>query len=192
MAMIQKLTLTFALLLTAATLAPAQSKFAVVDLGKVQKSYYKTEILQERLKADQADLKDKLQKEASKHDELAAQLRTLGEEIKDKSLSEAMREEKKEIWEEKELERRKQQRILMETQGRESRFLQEKYARKLQDLLAEIQEIIIKISKEKGLDLVFAKTDQLNPVTQVIYSGPTIPDISDEIITRLNATKPKK
>ncbi len=166
--------------------------FAMIDLNKVFKDYYKT-------KEAEADLKDTMSKYREEHQKLrdelqklAGQIDSLNQQAKDASLSEEARKQKENALREKLEEARRRQREIQEYEAKSTSLFREQSQRMRERILKEITEVVQGSSKGKFGLVLDTSGMTLNGVSPFVYTDPAkLKDITQEVVDGLNAKQPK-
>ena len=183
----KKITLSFiAAICCAFTLAAGEMKIAVIDMGRVFKAYYKTEIAHAKYKEQQDAFKSWAQQLRNSH----AKLRKSFEKLRDESLTIAINEKervrRRALAQEKYRQLKAKEEELRKYEQEKSRLLQQKYIELRTKLLNEIKAVVAKRAAAAGYTLVFDKSGlSLNELSTVVYHKKEL-DISDDIIKELN------
>jgi len=187
-----KLLLLCFLILTPVSLATADLKIAVIDLGKAFDSYYKTQDAQARLKEKQDGYVKDLQDMKTDYDHMGSEAQALQTASKDATLSAEARAEKTKALQAKLQDLQTMQNKLEETKQERSRELQDEYMRRHKEIVDEISKVISDYSGPQGYDLVLDKSSASasSGVPFVLYNSSKLTDITADIVKQLNATRP--
>ncbi|MCE0522809.1 MAG: OmpH family outer membrane protein [Methylacidiphilales bacterium] len=187
-----KLLLVCLLVFAPVSLATADLKVAVVDLGKAFDAYYVTKEAQDKLKQKQ----DTYQKEI---DGLKADYQRMGEEAQaldkaanDPTLSEAARQDKATALNAKKQDLQTMQGRLEETITERKGELQDELLRRHKEILQTIAKVVSDYSGPQGYDLVIDKSSisAASGFPIFLYASSKMTDITPDIITLLNKTAP--
>ncbi|MDZ4816732.1 MAG: OmpH family outer membrane protein [Verrucomicrobiota bacterium] len=160
----------------------AAVKVAVVDIGKVIETYHKTKESQKTLEAafnTYAGERKAQEDELRKIQEDGKKLET---EVASTSLSEAAKNEKKKVMQDKLVEFNNKRQALMDFVQQRERQLSEQNTKHRESLITEVFDVAEKKSKELGYNLVLAKSKG----GPIIYNEPSF-DITQAVIDGLNA-----
>jgi Skp family chaperone for outer membrane proteins len=180
------------LVLAPVSLASADLKIAVIDLGKAFDSYYKTQDAQARIK-EKTDL---FQKD---YEDLVATYNHLGQEAQalkdastDATLSADARSDKSKALQAKAQDLQSMQRKIEEMKVERQREIQDEIMRRHQEIVGEITKVINDYSGPQGFDLVLDKSSAsgTSGVHYLLYSSSKLTDITADIIKTLNANRP--
>ncbi|MDD3118470.1 MAG: OmpH family outer membrane protein [Victivallales bacterium] len=181
-----RIILTVAALLLTVRVVAADPKIAVVDMGKVFDSYYKTKISAANLKKQAEVFKAYAQKLDESRRKLTEEFNTLRDESQNIALSRTEQESKR-------LQAQEKYRQLKEKEAELTQYNKAKYKQLNQErnemrdsLLKEIRDAINKRATLTGYALILDKSgNAINNLPVVIFSNPAI-DITDSIIEELN------
>lgn len=168
----------------------AQNKVAVIDLNRVFNEYYKT-------KDVDADLKEQMNKFRKERDDqmtnyraLVDQIKGLQESMNDPALGDAAKKEKKAKFEEKVKEAQIREKEMREYESTTGRLIQEQSQRMRKRIVDDITAVVQATAKTTQYDLVLDKSGlTLNGTSAFLFVSDKLPDLSDQVIKALNATK---
>ncbi|MEI9998065.1 MAG: OmpH family outer membrane protein [Verrucomicrobiota bacterium] len=188
----KKLLLLLLLAFAPATFASADLKIAVIDLGKAFDSYYLTKEARSKL----SDAHDKYQKELqdlmSDYNHMGEELQTLIKSIDDPTLAPAAKAEKQKAAEAKRQDFLALQNRLQDRRTELDKELNEEMLRRHKEILDQIVKVVDDYSGPQGFDLVLDKStvETTSGVSIILYNSSKLIDITQDIITRLNANAP--
>lgn len=164
----------------------AADEIVFVDLQEVFKRFYKTQLAQDQILQQSTDVK--LERETMEADieiiKNATEL--LRTDSRDTTLSDEVRESKRDQLEEKLVELQKRNKEMIDYSNMRNNQLKQQNIRMTHKILDEIQEIIANYAKEKGYGGVIdrsAKSSSNSPI--IFYSNPK-KDITADVISVLN------
>lgn len=180
----------FPLLLLVFTLiaggAYAAGELVFVDAQEVFKRFYKTELAQDQIRQQADDIK--LEREAMEVEvkELKEEVETLRTDSRDETLSEEIRQGKREKLEEKLVELQQKEQEMTEYEKLRIQQLEQQNSRMTKKLFDEIHEAVTIYAKEKDFAGVIDRSTQ-SPIglDLVLFSNPK-QDITSDILTALN------
>lgn len=171
-----------------ATTSFAQNiKIAVVDMNRVLKEYYKTQEAEARLKEIASGYQKEFNDRREAYGKLIDQIRTLQDESKDATLSEAKRKEKENALKEKVKEAQIRERENINFAQTATKLVQDQRESSTKNIMDEIAKVVTSVSKSSGFNLVLVKGEFPSPV---LYSDTA--DLSGDIVKELNKNQPKK
>ncbi|RFC46117.1 MAG: chaperone for outer membrane protein [Verrucomicrobia bacterium] len=186
------LPLTAALVSAASGISSAQElKVGVVDYGRIQRHYYRTEVERKALELRREEEEKKLEGEVTQARKLLEEQQAAQKTLQDPTLSE---DKKKVILQE--AEGRAQQindlqRKVLDLQNSANSELSQEANRAQLALHQEIYEAINKIAEAKGIDLVHNRTFGVNGVPSVAYANTKkMVDLTDDVVGELNKNAP--
>ena len=186
------LLLTLAAVLVASFAAPAQAqpKIAIIDLKKVFDGYYKTKQADAQLKERAADLDKARKGMVEDYQKAGEEYRKLVEGANDPVLSTEERDKRKTSAEKKLLELKEIEQSV-NTFDRTSRTTLSEQQRRMRDrILDEVREIINTKAKAGGFTLVLDIAAESSNQTPVIIYSNGENDLSDAVLSELNAKAP--
>ncbi|MEN7972614.1 MAG: OmpH family outer membrane protein [Verrucomicrobiota bacterium] len=166
--------------------AYAAEGIVFVDVQEVFKQFYKTKLAQDQIRQQAEDIK--IEREAMESDmkELQEEVEALRVDSRDKTLSEELRESKRDQLEEKLVELQKTELEAIEFEKLRNQQIEQQNKRMTRKLFDEIHEAIIVYSKEKGFAGVIDRSAQGRSGMQtILYANPQR-DITVNIVVALN------
>ena len=174
------------------SIASADLKIAVVDLGKAFDSYYKTKDAQAKLKVKQDTYQKEVQDLITDYQHMGEEAQNLDKAQNDPTLSTSARADKS-----KALDAKKQDLVnlgnkIQEMKVEKGREIQEELLRRHKEIVDEITKIITDYSGPQGFDIVIDKSSQsaASGVPIILYNSSKLIDITTDIITQLNKSAP--
>ncbi len=164
----------------------AADEIAFVDLQEVFKQFYKTQLAQDQIR-QQAD-EIKLERE-----EIEAEVKVMKDEIevlradsRDETLSEEVRDNKRDQLEEKLVELQQKESDMAEFEKLRMEQMEQQNTRMTKKLFDEIHEVIIQHAKAQGYSAVVDRSAQSRIGTEMIlYTSPKV-DITADVLAVLN------
>ena len=187
-----KLLLVCLLVLAPVTMASADLKVAVIDLGKAFDGYYKTKEAQGKLKEKQDTYQKEINELSADYEHIGQEAQALDNAVKDPTLSQAARDDKAKALDIKKKDLAtlggKIQERITERKGE----MQEELIRRHKELVDEISKVVIDYSGPQGYDLVIDKSSASagTGVSIVLYNSNKLTDITSDIIAILNKSAP--
>jgi outer membrane protein len=186
-----KLLLLGFLFLAPVSLASADLKIAVVDLSKAFDSYYKTKDAQAHIKEKEDGFQKDVQDMKVDYDHMVEDAQKLKDAANDPTLSAEARADKNKALQAKVQDLQNMERKLQETSNERNRELQEEIVQRHKEIVDEISKLVTDYSAPLGFDLVIDKSSSSSTgVPIVLYSSSKLVDITNDIITKLNANAP--
>ncbi len=174
------------------SLASADLKVAVIDLGKAFDTYYKTKDAQARIKEKEDGFQKDYQDLVTDYNHAGEDAQKLKDAASDPTLSADARAEKTKALQQKAQDLQNMQRKIEETKNERTREIQDEIVRRHKEIVDEIAKVITDYSGPQGFDLVIDKSSSsaASGVPIVLFSSGKLIDITNDIITKLNATAP--
>lgn len=185
--------LPLSIFLAAATgISSAQElKVGVVDYGRIQRHYYRTEVERKALELRRSEEEKKLEGEVAEARKLLEEQQAAQKTLQDPTLSD---DKKKVILQDAEERARKindLQRKVLDLQNVANSELSQEANRAQLALHQEIYEAVNKVAEAKGIDLVHNRTFGVNGVPTVAYANTKkMVDLTDDIVGELNKNAP--
>jgi Skp family chaperone for outer membrane proteins len=177
-------------LVTASAPAAESGRQAMVDLKKVFEKYWKTEQADVKLKERATDLDKKRKDMVEDYQKSTEEYKKLLDSANDQAVSVEERDKRKKSAETKLLELREIEQSV-QTFDRQARTVMDEEKRRMRDnILGEIRAVINTKAKAAGFTLVFDTAAQTINDTPVILYTNGQDDITEEVLTQLNATTP--
>ncbi len=180
----------FPILIVAACLfaggAHAADDIVFIDLQEVFKRFYKTLLAQDQIRQQSADIKMEQESMAAELKEMKEEVEVLRTDARDETLSEEVRENKRNLLEEKLVEMQKQDQEIIEYVKLRQQQLEQQNTRMSRKLFDEIHEAINDFAEEKGYVAVVDRSAQSRSGTQVILYVDAKTDITADLLQVLN------
>ncbi len=178
-----------ALLLSASLAGAQQLKIATFDFQKAFSEYYRTKDAEGELQARVATFKKEDQERTNDYRKIAEEAQKLQDGAQDKTLSEAARQERLKAFQAKVQEVQNLQRAIQEFRTTRGRELEDRSQRIRQGLIDEITKVVVDVGAKGKYTLVIDKTGRSLNGTPVLLYSQDLPDITDEVVRAINATK---
>ena len=169
--------------------AQAQSKLAVVNMKTVFDGYWKTKQSDATVKEREAEFKTERKKMEEDYEKLNSEFRELEKGSRDPAISADEQKKRKDSANSKLLEIRE---IEQSVQNFDRNFRQQvadQITRMRENIFRDIREVVEAKAKSGGYGLVLNTAAEITQIPVFLYvSG--LPDMSQEILTELNAKAP--
>lgn len=185
------LTIFMVLVMGAAISVQAAEKIVFVDLEQLFTLYYKTELAQNQIKEQAADIKYERENMEEEIVELRSEVERLRAEARDEVFTEEVRESKRNQFEEKLVKMQSLNQELVQYEKLRTEQLEQQKARMSRKLFDEIHEAITTYAREKGYVAVIDRSSQSRAATQVVMYVDRQYDITAELLVVLNAGQKK-
>ncbi len=188
----KKLLLACLLVLAPFSMASADLKIAVIDLGKAFDGYYKTKDAQAKLKVKQDTYQKQIQDLITDYQHMGEEAQTLDKAQHDPTLSAAAQADKAKALDAKKQDLMQLQGKIQEMRTEKTREIQEELMRRHKEIVDEITKVVTDYSGPQGFDIVIDKSSQsaASGVPIILYNSSKLTDITGEILKELNATAP--
>ncbi|VVM07907.1 OmpH family outer membrane protein [Methylacidimicrobium tartarophylax] len=178
-----------ALFLSASLAGAQQLKIATFDFQKAFSEYYKTKDAEAELQARVATFKKEDQERTNDYRKLAEEAQKLQDGAQDKTLSEGARQERLKAFQTKVQEVQNLQRAIQEFRSTRGRELEERSQRMRQGLIDEITKFVLEAGAKGKYTMVIDKTGRSMTGTPILLYTQDLPDITEEVVRAINATK---
>ena len=181
--------LTSALLITAFLLlgtARAADEIAFVDLQEVFKQFYKTQLAQDQIRQQADDIKMEREEIDDEVRDMKEEVEVLRADSRDKTLSEGVRENKRDQLEEKLVDLQRKEQDMIDFEKLRMQQMEQQNTRMTKKLFDEIHEAVIHHAKAAGYAAVIDRSGQSRIGTDIVlYTSPKV-DITAEVLADLN------
>ena len=179
----------FALLATIALTAgtvQAAGGIVFIDVEEVFKRFYKTQLAQDQLRQQSSEIKVERESMEEEIKTLKEEIEVLRSDSRDETLSEEVREGKRNQLEEKLVELQKKERDVNSFEKLRMQQLEQQNKRMTRKIFDEINDVIVRYSREKNFDAVIDRSAKgRNGINMVLYAN-TTKDITADVIAVLN------
>jgi outer membrane protein len=185
--------LLFALFIFApVSLANADLKVAVIDLGKTFDAFYKTKDASAKIDEKKAEYQKEIQDQVAEFEHMQDDAKKLNDDANDPTLSASARADKTNALTQKKQDLLNMQNKIQEMNTERTNEIKDELYRRHKEILDEITKVISDYSGPQGFDLVIDKSSAsaASGVSIVLYNSSKLTDITDEIVKELNATAP--
>ncbi len=177
-----------ALLLTASLVGGvrAADEVVYVDLQEVFKGFYKTQLAQDQVRQQQADIKLERSEMEDVVKGLKEEIDALRTDARDETLSEDIRDGKRNQLEEKLVELQKKEQEMVEFEQLRTQQLEQQNSRMTKKIYDEVRDAIVNFAKAKNYAAVVDRSAQSRIGTEmVLYASPKM-DITADVLAALN------
>lgn len=183
------ITLTFALML-AATVAQAESKVATVNVSKLVDNYWRTKQAKAMLDTRKADLEKEGKTMIADFKKTEDSYKSLLAASMDQAVSESERSKKKSDADDKLKSLREQQETILKFQKTANESLDDQAKRILINVFGDVRKMVESHAKSAGYSLVIDTAAESSVGTPVVMFSTGESDITEAVLTQLNATAP--
>jgi outer membrane protein len=184
-----KKTLLFTLMVAAASVAFAEVKVATLDMAKIFDNYNRAKTAQNNIEAEMERLGKEAQRRQNEGRDLSTQLLELQKKYNNEALSKDARESAKKQARDVEDKLEAKSADFQKFQMESRKMISEKQDNQRLKIYGEIQNAAITVARKQGASLILNISDKTAAgLPVVIYSDKTW-DITDKVISTLNAGK---
>jgi len=166
--------------------ARAAGDIVFVDLQEVFKRFYKTQLAQDQIRQQADDIKIERETMETEIKEMKEALEVLRTDSRDETLSEEIRESKRNQLEEKLVELQQKEQEMNDFEKLRMQQLEQQNKRMSVKLFVEIHEVISVYSKEQGFSAVGDRSAQSRAGMQTVLYVSTQMDITAQVLAVLN------
>ena len=178
-------TLLIAAILAAGT-ARAAEDIAFIDLQEVFKQFYKTQMAKDQIRQQADDIKLEREEMEEEVQAMKEEVEVLRADSRDETLSEEVRENKRDQLEEKLVELQRKEQEAVDFEKLRMQQMEQQNTRMTKKLFDEIHESVINYAKSKGFDAVVDRSAQSRVGTDTILYVSTKVDITADVLAALN------
>jgi len=174
------------------SLANADLKIAVVDLGKAFDSYYKTKDASAHIDQKKAAYTKDIQDMVADFQHMQDDAQKLYTAANDPTLSQQARTDKANALTSKKQDLLNMQNKIEEMKTEDSNAIKDEIFRRHKEIVDEITGVVTAISAPQGYDLVIDKSSAsaASGIPIILYNSSKLIDITADVIAKLNATAP--
>ena len=164
----------------------AANEIVFVDVQEVFKNFYKTKLAQDQIRQQADDIKLEREEMEAEMKEMKEAVEVLRVDARDETLSEELRENKRNQLEEKLVELQKNEQEMIDFEKLRMQQLEQQNTRMSRKLFDEIHDQIIIYSKEKGFSGVIDRSAQSRAGMQMVLFVSPKQDVTANILAILN------
>jgi outer membrane protein len=176
--------------LTLPLAAPAADRIAVVDLKKVFDGYWKTKQADLNLKEKAGELDKKRKDMVADYQKANEEYKKLVESVSDSAISLEEREKRKKSAETKLREIQEIEQSIGQFDRSARTQLGEQQRNMRDKIVVEIREVVNKKARTANYGAVLDSAAESAVGTPIVLFNANLPDLTEEILTQLNATAP--
>ena len=166
--------------------AHAAGDIVFVDLQEVFKRFYKTQLAQDQIRQQANDIKLERATMEEEIKSMKEEVEVFRADSRDETLSEEVRDAKRNQLEEKLVELQKKERDVNDFEKLRTQQLEQQNKRMSLKLFDEIHEVIVNFSKEKGFAAVVDRSAQSRAGMQMVLYASVQMDITADVLAVLN------
>ena len=164
----------------------AANEIVFIDIQEVFKHFYKTQLAQDQIRQQADDIKLEREEMEGEMKEMKEEVEVLRTDSRDETLSEELRENKRNQLEEKLVELQKSEQEMIDFEKLRMQQLEQQNTRMSRKLFDEIHDQVILYSKEKGFASVIDRSAQSRAGMQMVLFASSKVDITADILAVLN------
>jgi len=174
------------------SLANADLKVAVIDLGKAFDSYYKTKEASAKIDAKKAAYTKDIQDMVSDFQKMQDDAQKLYNSSTDATLSQQARNDKSTALQQKKQDLLNMQNKIEEMKTEDSNAVKDEIFRRHKEIVDEITTVVTAYAGPQGYDLVIDKSSAsaASGIPIILYNSSKLIDITADIVAKLNAGAP--
>ncbi len=165
--------------------ARAADEIAFVDLQEVFKQFYKTQLAQDQIRQQADDIKMERQEIEEEVGVMKEEIEVLRTDSRDETLSEEVRDNKRNQLEEKLVGLQKKEQDMIDFEKLRMEQMEQQNTRMTKKLFDEIHEVIIQYAKAQGFAAVVDRSAQSRIGTDaILYTSPKV-DVTADVLAVL-------
>ena len=164
----------------------AANDLAFVDMQEVFKQFYKTQMAQEQIRQQADDIKLEREEMEDEVKAMKEEVDVLRADSRDETLSEEVRENKRDQLEEKLVDLQQKEMDAIEFEKLRMEQMKQQNTRMTKKLYDEVHEAVINYSKSKGFDAVIDRSAKAPIGTDIMLYVSTKVDITADVLLSLN------
>ena len=164
----------------------AANDLAFVDMQEVFKQFYKTQMAQEQIRQQADDIKLEREEMEDEVKAMKEEVDVLRADSRDETLSEEVRENKRDQLEEKLVDLQQKEMDAIEFEKLRMEQMKQQNTRMTKKLYDEVHEAVINYSKSKGFDAVIDRSAKAPIGTDIMLYVSTKVDITADVLLALN------
>jgi outer membrane protein len=168
----------------------AELKIGTIDLQRAMTDYYKWDEATQRLKQRDVSYVKELEPLRLEGTRLEREARELALSIQDNALSNATREEKKKLFEQRQTDLSEIRVRYDELQGKRQTDLQRFTVQTRKQIADDVLTVTRRIGETEGFNLIL-NASKAEPISADVLFSKNVDDITDKVLASLNAKKPK-
>lgn len=166
--------------------ARAAEDIAFIDMAEVFKQFYKTQLAQDQIRQQADDIKMEREEIEDEVKVMKEEIEVLRTDSRDETLSEDVRDNKRDQLEEKLVELQKKEQDMIDFEKLRRQQMEQQNTRMTKKLFDEIHEVIVQYAKAQGFDAVIDRSAQSRIGTDlVLYTSPKV-DVTADVLAVLN------
>jgi len=168
----------------------AELKIGTIDLQRAMTDYYKWEEVTQQIKQRDTSYVKELEPLRLEGTRLEREARELALSIQDNALSNSVRDEKKKLFEQKQVDLGEIRMRFDDLQLKRQTDLQKYSVQTRKQIADDVLTVTRKISEAEGFNLIL-NANKAEPISADVLFSKNVDDITEKVLARLNAGKPR-
>lgn len=169
----------------------AELKIGTIDLQRAMTDYYKWEEVTQQIKQRDTSYVKELEPLRLEGTRLEREARELALSIQDNALSSSARDEKKKLFEQKQVDLGEIRMRYDDLQLKRQTDLQKYSVQTRKQIADDVLTVTRKIGEAEGFNLIL-NSNKAEPIAADVLFSKNVDDITEKVLTRLNAGKPRQ
>lgn len=169
----------------------AELKIGTIDLQRAMTDYYKWDEVTQQIKQRDTSYVKELEPLRLEGTRLEREARELALSIQDNALSSSARDEKKKLFEQKQVDLGEIRMRYDDLQLKRQTDLQKYSVQTRKQIADDVLTVTRKIGEAEGFNLIL-NSNKAEPIAADVLFSKNVDDITEKVLTRLNAGKPRQ
>jgi outer membrane protein len=169
----------------------AELKIGTIDLQRAMTDYYKWDEVTQQLKQRDTSYVKELEPLRLEGTRLEREARELALSIQDNALSSSVRDEKKKLFEQKQVDLSEIRMRFDDLQLKRQTDLQKYSVQTRKQIADDVLTVTRKIGETEGFNLIL-NANKAEPISADVLFSKNVDDITEKVLARLNAGKPRQ
>jgi Skp family chaperone for outer membrane proteins len=168
----------------------ADIKIALIDTSKAFDAFYKTKDTASRIAAKEATFAKQIQELKEEYEDARVDAQNLETAVKNASSSQAVRQSSDTALAQKVKDLQSMESEIKEMETSRTQEIRDDLLRSHKEISEELMRVITAFVSSQGYDLVLDKSVASTNISYFPYYSTNVTDVTDDIISRLNAAAP--
>jgi outer membrane protein len=169
----------------------AELKIGTIDLQRAMTDYYKWDEVTQQIKQRDTSYVKELEPLRLEGTRLEREARELALSIQDNALSSSVRDEKKKLFEQKQVDLGEIRMRFDDLQLKRQTDLQKYSVQTRKQIADDVLTVTRKIGETEGFNLIL-NANKAEPISADVLFSKNVDDITEKVLARLNAGKPRQ
>ena len=169
----------------------AELKIGTIDLQRAMTDYYKWDEVTQQIKQRDTSYVKELEPLRLEGTRLEREARELALSIQDNALSNSVRDEKKKLFEQKQVDLSEIRMRFDDLQLKRQTDLQKYSVQTRKQIADDVLTVTRKIGETEGFNLIL-NANKAEPISADVLFSKNVDDITEKVLARLNAGKPRQ